>query len=790
MVIVRDALRARCLVSGCLLTIRRPDRWSAVAQTPRGRWSPRFRRLATMTLLTALVPPASAGAAVPAASQSVSITPSQVVVHVGADAAVVRRNPFQLRILGAAGAAALSEVANLKPGPKILPPTTDPVPPGTDAQKSPQLYSPLSFLVGQQSFTQYIGGIWSGNMMSGTRSGIQYSARNVIAARRLGSGAILTVSTNDPSGRTLSVAIVPAERGLIRVSVAPHPARGVALMSDSFASSSSEGFYGFGGRHNVLNQHGLALSSWVNEENIPGLGSPGTPSAIQYPNGPAAAFYPQAQFISSHDYGFLLDQPQLAWFRLDSDRPNAWSVSAAATSLSYVVAPGAPTQAIADLTALTGRQPAPPEWALGPTLDRLVRNRTETLSDYETNLKQDITNIDRYHLPLTSYRIEGWRMRNADNDGIVLYNPPVLSFALQSKIVRDLKARHIHPLAYLRPFITPGSLPDRRGFTVRTATGRTYTTTGTLQQNIALLDFTNPAAVRWWKGEVAKVLNLGFDGFMADFGEEVIADMHFHNRQTGVTMHNQYPILYAKATREAIDAYNRSHRNRHTWFYNRSGYTGTPGSAAYEGGNVPGDEATYWGQGSGLRSVSEDMLNRAVGGAFGYTTDIGGYYNYTTPSTTKELFLRWSEWAALTPIFRLHGAGRTGTHTPWSFDLQTVKIYNALSRLHEQAAPLILKLWTTADRNGIPPTRPLWLEFPGDRRAAAQQQEWTLGDDVLVAPVVTEGATSRSVYFPRGCWRDPQTRLTEHGPRTALVSAPLATLPFFFRCGTTPFPAK
>ncbi len=742
-------------------------------------------RLAAATLMIALAPAASAQAAAPNARSTVTITGRQVVVRVGSDTVVVTRNPFRLRIVSGAGA--LNEVANVRPGPKVVPPTMDPVAPGTDLQKSNQLYSPLSFLVGRQSFTQYIGGIWSGNLKSGTSSGVQYSARKVTAAHRLGAGAILTVSTNDPSGRTLSVAILPEARGLIRVSVAPHPATGVAMMSDSFSSSPSEAFYGFGGRHNALNQHGLALSSWVNEENIPGIGTPGTPSGILYPNGPAAAFYPQAEFISSHDYGFLLDQTQLAWFRLDSDRPNAWSVSAAARSLTYVVAPGTPMQAVGDMTALTGRQPAPPSWALGPTLDRLVRNSTETLSDYETNLQQDIANIDRYHLPLTSYRIEGWRMPNPDNDGIVLYNPPVVSFALQSKIVSELRARHIHPLAYLRPFITPGSFPDRKGYTARTASGQTYTTTGTLGQKIALLDFTNPAAVQWWKGEVAKVLNLGFDGFMADFGEEVIADMHFHSGQTGAAMHNEYPILYAKATREAIDAYNRAHPSRQTWFYNRSGYTGTPGSAAYEGGNVPGDEATYWGQGSGLQSLSEDMLNRAVGGAYGYTTDIGGYYDYTTPPTTKELFLRWSEWAVLSPIFRLHGAGRTGTHTPWSFDLQTVRIYNALSKLHEQAAPLIMKLWKTADRTGIPPTRPLWLEFPGDPRAAAQQQEWTLGDDVLVAPVVIQSATSRSVYFPVGCWRDLQTSVTERGPRTALISAPLDRLPFFFRCGTKPF---
>ncbi len=741
-------------------------------------------------VLAGLAPAASAAAAVPDASKTVTITPSRVVVRFGADAAVVQRNPFQVRILGAAGAAALSEVANLKPAPDAVPSTMDLLPPGTDAPKSEQLYAPLSFLVGQESYTQYIGGVWSGNLMSGSYCGVQYSARKVIAAHRSGSRAILTLSTNDPSGRTLQVAIQPDGAGLIQVSVMPHPAIGVAMMSDSFASSASEAFYEFGGRHNALNQHGQAFSSWVDEENIPGLAAPGTPAGILYPNGPAAGFYVQAQFISSRGYGFLLDQPQLSWFRLDSDRLDAWSVATAARSLTYVVAPGTPTQAIGNLTSRTGRQPAPPLWALGPMMDRLVKNKVETLADYQANLNADIANIDRYHMPLTAYRIEGWGMKNPDNDGIVLYNPPVVSFATQTKIIKELQARHIHPVAYLRPFIAPGSYPDRMGYSVKNAQGQTYVTTGTLAQTIGLIDFTNPAAVRWWKREVAKILNLGFDGFMADFGEEVGAGMHFHNGQTGATMHNLYPILYQKATREAVDAYERSHPNRQIWFYNRAGYSGTPGSAAYEGGNVPGDEATYWGQGSGIASLAPDMLNRAIGGAFGYSTDIGGYYDYTTPPTTKPLFLRWAEWAALSPIFRLHGAGRTGTHTPWSFDLQTVHVYNQLSLLHERAAPLILKLWKYAEQTGIPPTRPLWLEFPSDPRAAAQEQEWTLGDDVLVAPVVTEGATSRSVYFPRGCWRDPQTGLTEHGPHSAVVNAPLTELPFFFRCGTTPFPAK
>src|SRR3712207_9135168 len=77
------------------------------------------------------------------------------------------------------------------------------------------------------------------------------------------------------------------------------------------------------------------------------------------------------------------------------------------------------------------------------------------------------------------------------------------------------------------------------------------------------------------------------------------------------------------------------------------------------------------------------MLNRGVGGLFGYMTDIGGYFDLGPyQATTKELFIRWAEWAALSPNFRLHGSVGAGTHTPWSYDEETVRIYNALSRLH------------------------------------------------------------------------------------------------------------
>ncbi|HUY86378.1 MAG TPA: hypothetical protein VMU77_04645, partial [Acidimicrobiales bacterium] len=273
--------------------------------------------------------------------------PGRITVKAARSSVVVESNPFRIMISGSSGTPVLSEVTNQLPGPSILPLLTDPVPPGTNSQSSGQLYAPLSFLVGHVSIVQNQNQIWKGDLQQGTRSGIQYEARRVIARRSINGGDVLTVSTNDPTGRKLKVTVRAAGSDSINVSVLPEPSAGVVMMSDSFTSSTNEAFYGFGGRHNSLNQHGNVLDNWVSGENVPGLGAPGTPSGVLYPNGPTAAYYPQAEFVSSHNYGFLLDQPQLSWFRMDSDRPDAWSVAVDAQALDYYVSPGSASKAIA-----------------------------------------------------------------------------------------------------------------------------------------------------------------------------------------------------------------------------------------------------------------------------------------------------------------------------------------------------------------------------------------------------------------------------------------------------------
>ena len=151
---------------------------------------------------------------------AVLVTPSRVTVGKPGAEIVISRRPFRIRFLSRSRNPQLAEVANTQPAPSVLPPTADPVAPGTEPARSGQLYAPLSFLVGSETLTQYSGGVWGGNLMSGQRSGVQYAARNVTSVRRHGSGVVLTVSTNDP-GRTLGVTIASLGKGRSRLSRRP-----------------------------------------------------------------------------------------------------------------------------------------------------------------------------------------------------------------------------------------------------------------------------------------------------------------------------------------------------------------------------------------------------------------------------------------------------------------------------------------------------------------------------------------------------------------------------------------
>ena len=732
----------------------------------------------------------------------------------------VWRAPFNIVVVGRDGRALLSEVRDPKAAARPLPPTRDPEPLALEREPDNAAYGPLSFEVGSELRAQWNAGFWNGNMLFSQRSGTTHFAKRVLSATRAGKGMRFVVSTTDP-GRRLVVIVAPDRgAGAFRVRARVTPGDGVITTGDSFVAARGERFHGFGGRHGETDKRGQKLYGWIAQENFGGeptlsqtqllpslieqgtdytieqLGPPGRapddlPGGFEsylVPGGRNAAYYQQAQFVSSRGYGFLLNRSELARWRMGNDRRDRWQVQASAPVLDYtVVAAGSARGAVRGLTAITGRHRLPPRWAQGASLSRIVRvgalagaPSPETPETYRASIEEDLALIKRHRLDVEAYGFEGWAM--LDDLGYV------------RSVIRRLRRMGIEAVLYHRAYVSDDELntqpagdveeTTRLGLVAKDAAGNPFVFGTNGGGPGTLLDFTNPATVRWWKRRLELTFDLGARGFMQDFGEQVQEGMRFADGSTGSAMHNRYPNVWHRVSRKIADDYARRKKLKEPiWFYTRSGYSGRPGAAAHEMANFPGDETVDWSAGSGIRSLAPDMLNRAVGGAFGYSTDIGGYIDALTGPADAETFTRWSEWSALTPYFRVHNSATSGSRMPWFYGAATLRRWKTLAALHERAVPYMRRLWRTGRRTGIPVTRPLWLAFPGDRRAAAQDQQWMLGPDVLVAPVVEEGARSRSVYFPRGCWCHGPTSRRFCGPRAVRVRAPLGELPYFFRVG-------
>ena len=291
------------------------------------------------------------------------------------------------------------------------------------------------------------------------------------------------------------------------------------------------------------------------------------------------------------------------------------------------------------------------------------------------------------------------------------------------------------------------------------------------------LDFTNPHTVDWWQTMLTHaVRGQAWDGWMEDFGEWINDTDHFAAGD-GARLAEVYPLLYHKITTRIVQA-----MNPQVVSFSRSG---SPGSQAFSPMLWGADQAHDWSRDQGLPSAVTAGITAGMSGYSTWGPDI------LSDGTLKELWLRWAEFGALTPVMRDHVWSKPQFSVNLWYDAETRALFKKYAILHSALLPYFATYAEQAHRTGVPIMRHTVLEYPQDPRSATAEYQYLLGENLLVAPVIEPGATTRKLYLPPGEWLNYWTGERYAGGADVTVPAPIDQIPLLVRSGSIiPFKAE
>ncbi len=294
-------------------------------------------------------------------------------------------------------------------------------------------------------------------------------------------------------------------------------------------------------------------------------------------------------------------------------------------------------------------------------------------------------------------------------------------------------------------------------------------------------DFSRSATREWWGSLYKSLLDVGVAGIWNDMDEPSVfntpggtmpMDVVFDNDGQPTThreLHNTFGQLMSRSTFEGL---NRLRPDDRAFVLTRSSFAGGQRYAAVWTGDATAD----W---SSLRQSVSMLLGLGISGFPYVGSDIGGFVRM--PSA--ELCARWLQVGVFNPFMRMHTEISTPDKEPWSFGWQYEQINKRAIELRYELLPYIYNEMQQASVTGIPALRPLFLEYPGKEHAAKIEDEFLFGSDLLVAPVLWEGAESRSVYFPPGDWFDYWTGKKHIGDTTIQAPVTINSIPMYVRGG-------
>jgi alpha-D-xyloside xylohydrolase len=603
-----------------------------------------------------------------------------------------------------------------------------------------QLHRPPAFAVEEAAFAEEDGplaarsgreGEWavltSGGLSARVRAGADWrlefrAGGRLLTASEAGAAAIVTTDGTDHAG-------------------VGH------YMREQLSLGLDTAVYGLGERFGPLVKNGQVVDIW----NADG----GTGSEQAYKNVPFC--------LTNAGYGVFVNDPGRVSFEVASEAVSRLQFSVPGQSLEYLVIYGPEPKAILrNYTALTGRPPALPAWSFG-----LWLSTSFTTSYDEATVTSFIDGMAERGLPLSVFHFDSFWMREfhwCDFE----WDPRM--FPDPAGMLARLKARALRICVWINPYIAQQSAlfeeGKAQGYLLRRRSGDVWQT-DLWQPGMAVVDFTNPAARDWYTSKLDALLAMGVDCFKSDFGERIpVDDVEYFDGSDPVRMHNYYSYLYNQAVFELL---RKRRGDGEAVLFARSATAGSQRFPVHWGGDC---DATFEAMAQMLRGG----LSLGLSG-FGYWShDIGGFEG--TPDAA--VYKRWIAFGLLSSHSRLHGSG--SYRVPWLFDEEAVDVLRTFTRLKMRLMPYLLEAARQVTADGMPMMRAMALAFPDDPGCTHLDRQYMLGDDLLVAPVLT--ATGEVTYYvPAGTWTHFMTGEQVTGPRWVTERHGFHTAPLLVRPG-------
>lgn len=607
---------------------------------------------------------------------------------------------------------------------------------------------------------------------AGRRFRTTASIAGVAPAGALGAGR-WELPTDSPANLTLDVVAEQAAPGVLSLTVTPSQPEAVTALGAELPAAPDEHFYGLGERFGPLDLAGQVLLNWAEDQ----IGKRGRGQT---------SYAPIPFLLSSRGYGLLLDTTARAEFDLRTEGRGAYRVRVEGNRLRVLLIAGPEPRTIIERHAgIVGLPPLPPRWAFG--VWKCAIGGQERVEADMARLRRDEVPVDALWIydPTPEGTDFGWPWQ--------IYGPiePGPYPNLPAMISR-LHGQGLKVLGYLNHFLYPGSAgydeARANGFLVTGEDGEPFTEQWSFGPR-SYLDFTHPDATAWWQGRVRRALSdVGFDGAMLDFGDGAPVEARYASGEPGALVHNRYPVLYHRATHQAAQAA----KPGDAVFFARGGYSG---SQPYTTARFTGDQDRSWDRHEGLPAIVTAMLGGGLSGWPYWGPDIAGFFNRgekrddDAPEqrperrrAEKELWMRWVQVGALSPTMREMCGAMRDPITLWT-DAETLALFRGYARLHTALVPYLYRHAEVAHARGLPIVRPLFVDYPAEPATYAVDDQYLLGDDLLVAPVLRPGEAERRCYLPAGGWRDYWTGQTHHGPGWTTVPAPVERIPLFVREG-------